>query len=190
MKFKFFDELFFKDILQKRYKDAAVFLIGALENRFSIKSSFSRSNKLLNLFLKPTNQFITIISYHIFLSSLFLCFCLISSQILTKVTGYVVDSQKVTRYVISGIWDQKAECAKVVYRDSMLKPGAKVPQGNAVSKAGNPQTLPPTMLWVKKPLKYVPHFYIFRSYAYIIYYISHQVFLKNFRGFESYSPLG
>ena len=47
MKFKFFDELFFKDILQKRYEDAAVFLIGALENRFSIKSSFSRSNKLV-----------------------------------------------------------------------------------------------------------------------------------------------
>ncbi|XP_065054359.1 oxysterol-binding protein 1-like isoform X2 [Rhopilema esculentum] len=70
-----------------------------------------------------------------------------------RVTGYVVDSQKVTRYVISGIWDQKAECAKVVYRDPMLKPGAKIPQGNPVSKAGNPQTLPPTMLWVKKPLK-------------------------------------
>jgi len=70
-----------------------------------------------------------------------------------RVTGYVTDNQKVTRYVISGFWDQKAECAKVVYRDPMYQPGNKVPQGTPVSKIANPQTLPPTLLWNKKPLK-------------------------------------
>ena len=69
-----------------------------------------------------------------------------------QVTGYVVDRQKVTRYVLSGFWDQKVECAKVVYREPLVSPGGKTPQGTPTTKHGNPQTLPPSVLWIRKPL--------------------------------------
>ncbi|EDO44125.1 predicted protein [Nematostella vectensis] len=59
-----------------------------------------------------------------------------------KVTGVVTDSTKTVRYVISGTWDNKIEAAKVVYLKS---PGVKA-QGSS-SQKGQPQTLPPVVLW-------------------------------------------
>ncbi|XP_057295894.1 oxysterol-binding protein 1-like isoform X2 [Hydractinia symbiolongicarpus] len=68
-----------------------------------------------------------------------------------KVTGFVADVNNVTRYVLSGIWDQKVECGKVIYKEPHLG-GSKAPQGMPTSKSGNPQTLPAQLLWSKKAL--------------------------------------
>jgi len=69
-----------------------------------------------------------------------------------RVTGFVADKNNVTRYVLSGIWDQKVECAKVIYKEPHHAGGGKQPQGMATSKSSNPQTLPAQLLWSKKPL--------------------------------------
>lgn len=67
-----------------------------------------------------------------------------------KVTGFVADKNNVTRYVLSGTWDQKVEIAKMVYKEPHHNPG-KLPQGMPSSKSGNPQMLPSQLLWTKKP---------------------------------------
>lgn len=68
-----------------------------------------------------------------------------------RVSGFVLDKNDVRRYVLSGMWDQKMECAKVIYKEPHLS-GGKQPQGLPTSKSGNPQTLPPQLLWTRKEL--------------------------------------
>ena len=53
--------------------------------------------------------------------------------------------------MLSGAWDQKVECAKVIYKEPHALTG-KTPQGMPTSKSGNPQTLPAQLLWNKKPI--------------------------------------
>ncbi|XP_020896123.1 oxysterol-binding protein 2 isoform X2 [Exaiptasia diaphana] len=59
-----------------------------------------------------------------------------------KVTGVVTDNSKVVRYVISGTWDAKIDCAKVVYHKS-----PSLGKGTATPQKGTPQTLPATTIW-------------------------------------------
>ncbi|XP_031574261.1 oxysterol-binding protein 1-like isoform X3 [Actinia tenebrosa] len=62
-----------------------------------------------------------------------------------KVTGVVTDASKVVRYVISGTWDHKIDCAKVVYHKPSGGKGAVPPS----SQKGQPQTLPPSTIWTR-----------------------------------------
>lgn len=59
-----------------------------------------------------------------------------------RVSGYVKDRNGVTRYVLSGVWDNKVECAKVVID----------PQGNTSTSNNNLHTLPPQLLWTRTPI--------------------------------------
>lgn len=54
----------------------------------------------------------------------------------------MTDTSKVVRYVITGTWDGKIDCAKVVYHKP--SPGSK---SGTVAQKGQPQTLPPTTIW-------------------------------------------
>lgn len=51
----------------------------------------------------------------------------------------MADTSKVVRYVISGTWDAKIDCAKVVYH--------KTGKGTGNPQKGTPQTLPATTIW-------------------------------------------
>jgi len=68
-----------------------------------------------------------------------------------KVTGFVADKNNVTRYVLSGTWDQKIEIAKMVYKEPNAALSGKQPQGMPTSKSSNPQMLPSQLLWTKIP---------------------------------------
>ncbi|XP_065663146.1 oxysterol-binding protein 1 isoform X2 [Hydra vulgaris] len=74
-----------------------------------------------------------------------------SRDVPKRVTGCVFDKNNVTRYVLSGIWDQKVDCAKVIYKEPNIGNG-KQPQGMPTTKSSNPNTLPAQLLWAKKPL--------------------------------------
>ena len=76
-------------------------------------------------------------------------YILINKSCLSQVTGFVADKNNVTRYVLSGTWDQKVEIAKMVYKEPHSGPG-KLPQGMPASKSSNPQMLPAILVWEKK----------------------------------------
>lgn len=57
----------------------------------------------------------------------------------------VTDASKVVRYVVSGTWDNKIDCAKVVYHKTSGGKGAVPPS----SQKGQPQTLPPSTIWTR-----------------------------------------
>ncbi|XP_063171342.1 oxysterol-binding protein 2 isoform X2 [Candoia aspera] len=69
-----------------------------------------------------------------------------SRDIPRKVTGVVMDAEGNERYVMSGTWDEKMECCKIMQSS----------QGNSSSEGKLPktvyQTLPPKVLWKKYPL--------------------------------------
>uniref|UniRef100_A0A8C5PYS1 Oxysterol-binding protein n=1 Tax=Leptobrachium leishanense TaxID=445787 RepID=A0A8C5PYS1_9ANUR len=68
-----------------------------------------------------------------------------SRDIARKVTGVVSDSNGKAHYVLSGTWDEKIECAKIVQSS----------QGNGSAEGKQKtvyQTLPPKILWKKYPL--------------------------------------
>nr|DBA23291.1 TPA: hypothetical protein GDO54_014219 [Pyxicephalus adspersus] len=68
-----------------------------------------------------------------------------SRDIARKVTGVVTDANGKAHYVLSGTWDEKMECAKIVQSS----------QGNGSGEGKQKtvyQTLPPKLLWKKYPL--------------------------------------
>uniref|UniRef100_A0A670ZQY1 Oxysterol-binding protein n=2 Tax=Pseudonaja textilis TaxID=8673 RepID=A0A670ZQY1_PSETE len=69
-----------------------------------------------------------------------------SRDIPRKVTGVVMDADGNERYVMSGTWDEKMECSKVI----------EASQANSISEGKLPktvyQTLSPKVLWKKYPL--------------------------------------
>ncbi|KAM3939069.1 oxysterol-binding protein 2 isoform 1-T1 [Leptodactylus fuscus] len=68
-----------------------------------------------------------------------------SRDIARKVTGVVTDANGKAHYVLSGTWDEKMECAKIVQSS----------QGNGSAEGKQKtvyQTLPPKLLWKKYPL--------------------------------------
>ncbi|KAM4808480.1 oxysterol-binding protein 2 [Rhinophrynus dorsalis] len=68
-----------------------------------------------------------------------------SRDIARKVTGVVTDANAKAHYVLSGTWDEKMECAKIVQSS----------QGNSSAEGKQKtvyQTLPPKLLWKKYPL--------------------------------------
>ncbi|XP_068102557.1 oxysterol-binding protein 2 isoform X2 [Hyperolius riggenbachi] len=68
-----------------------------------------------------------------------------SRDIARKVTGVVTDANGKAHYVLSGTWDEKMECAKIVQSS----------QGNGSVEGKQKtvyQTLPPKLLWKKYPL--------------------------------------
>ncbi|KAM4053263.1 oxysterol-binding protein 2 isoform 1-T1 [Anomaloglossus baeobatrachus] len=68
-----------------------------------------------------------------------------SRDIARKVTGLVTDANGKAHYVLSGTWDEKMECAKIVQSS----------QGNGSTEGKQKtvyQTLPPKLLWKKYPL--------------------------------------
>ncbi|XP_034953421.1 oxysterol-binding protein 2 [Zootoca vivipara] len=69
-----------------------------------------------------------------------------SRDVPRKVTGLVMDAEGTSHYVMSGTWDEKMECSKIVQST----------QGNGSSEGKVPktvyQTLSPKVLWQKYPL--------------------------------------
>ncbi|KAG8456205.1 hypothetical protein GDO86_002121 [Hymenochirus boettgeri] len=68
-----------------------------------------------------------------------------SRDIARKVTGVVTDANSKAHYVLSGTWDEKMECAKIIQSS----------QGNSSAEGKQKtvyQTLPPKLLWKKYPL--------------------------------------
>ncbi|XP_039188441.1 oxysterol-binding protein 2 isoform X2 [Crotalus tigris] len=69
-----------------------------------------------------------------------------SRDIPRKVTGVVMDADGNEHYVMSGTWDEKMECSKII----------EASQGNSISEGKLPktvyQTLSPKVLWKKYPL--------------------------------------
>uniref|UniRef100_A0A8C4RHF2 Oxysterol-binding protein n=1 Tax=Erpetoichthys calabaricus TaxID=27687 RepID=A0A8C4RHF2_ERPCA len=68
-----------------------------------------------------------------------------SRDIPRKVTGVVTDCDNKAQYILSGTWDEKMECAKIMQSSC----------GNSTSEGKQKtvyQTLPPKLLWKKYPL--------------------------------------
>ncbi|XP_070587524.1 oxysterol-binding protein 2-like, partial [Erythrolamprus reginae] len=69
-----------------------------------------------------------------------------SRDVPRKVTGVVMDAHGNERYVMSGTWDEKMECSKII----------EASQGNSIAEGKLPrtlyQTLSPKVLWRKYPL--------------------------------------
>ncbi|XP_060048790.1 oxysterol-binding protein 2 isoform X2 [Erinaceus europaeus] len=75
----------------------------------------------------------------------FLPYSYFSKEVARKVTGVVSDGHGKAHYVLSGSWDERMECAKVV-QSSPGSPGLEGRQKTVY------QTLPAKLLWKKYPL--------------------------------------
>ncbi|XP_056677456.1 oxysterol-binding protein 2 isoform X1 [Monodelphis domestica] len=79
-----------------------------------------------------------------------------------KVTGVVTDSKEKAHYVLSGSWDEKMECSKIV-QSSHSSPSTEGKQKMVY------QTLPARLLWKKYPLpENAENMYFFSSLALIL----------------------
>uniref|UniRef100_A0A6I8T0D6 Oxysterol-binding protein n=1 Tax=Xenopus tropicalis TaxID=8364 RepID=A0A6I8T0D6_XENTR len=82
-----------------------------------------------------------------------------SRDIARKVTGVVTDANGKAHYVLSGTWDEKMECAKIVQSS----------HGNSCAEGKQKtvyQTLPPKLLWKKYPLpENAENMYFFSEFA-------------------------
>ncbi|XP_044514819.1 oxysterol-binding protein 2 [Gracilinanus agilis] len=79
-----------------------------------------------------------------------------------KVTGVVTDSKEKAHYVLSGSWDEKMECSKVI-QSSHSSPSTEGKQKTVY------QTLPAKLLWKKYPLpENAENMYFFSSLALIL----------------------
>ncbi|XP_036617635.1 oxysterol-binding protein 2 [Trichosurus vulpecula] len=79
-----------------------------------------------------------------------------------KVTGVVTDSKEKAHYVLSGSWDEKMECAKIV-QSSHSSPSTEGKQKMVY------QTLPAKLLWKKYPLpENAENMYYFSELALIL----------------------
>nr|XP_020852207.1 oxysterol-binding protein 2 isoform X1 [Phascolarctos cinereus] len=79
-----------------------------------------------------------------------------------KVTGVVTDSKEKAHYVLSGSWDEKMECAKII-QSSHSSPSTEGKQKMVY------QTLPAKLLWKKYPLpENAENMYYFSELALIL----------------------
>ncbi|XP_063042380.1 oxysterol-binding protein 2-like [Engraulis encrasicolus] len=77
-----------------------------------------------------------------------------------KVTGVVMDGEDTAHYILSGTWDEKMECAKIVDSSGGCGGGPEARQKTVY------QTLPPKLLWKKYPLpENTENMYYFSSLA-------------------------
>ncbi|XP_072456026.1 oxysterol-binding protein 2 isoform X2 [Notamacropus eugenii] len=85
-----------------------------------------------------------------------------SKEYTRKVTGVVTDSKEKAHYVLSGSWDEKMECAKIV-QSSHSSPSTEGKQKMVY------QTLPAKLLWKKYPLpENAENMYYFSELALIL----------------------